>query len=108
MTTKTMHTPGPWEVGRGHFSRTPVIYGANRLPVCTLYSNGSPVNMDRVRLGQRYADSNLIAAAPDLREALQAIADHYAGDDGLERAMKAGIDAEIIGARAVLTKATTP
>lgn len=105
MSAKAMHTPGPWRVDMAEVTArdTVGIDGPGWKSFAEVY----------VRVGGRSspegeANAKLIAAAPDLLEALQAIADHYAGDDGLDRAMKEGIDAEIISARAALAKATTP
>lgn len=67
---KTKHTPGPWSAGRT------IIVHAN-----TLAKLGASIGFintsDEERNAIAKANSHLIAAAPDLLEALQAINAHW-------------------------------
>ena len=58
MTTQTTHTPGPWKE-----KRKLAIYSADDEPICAVF----PAETE----GQSAADAHLIAAAPDLLEALR-------------------------------------
>ena len=49
--------------------------------------------------------ANRLNSHDDLVAALEAITNHYAGDEGLDRAMQDGIDAEIVAARTALALA---
>ena len=89
------HTPGPWiVVSRGMFS--PKVVDANGLGIChTPYAGAPPAE----------ANAHLIAAAPDLLEALRSIADccdeeHAARDYASRQAEIRGI------ARVAIAKAT--
>jgi hypothetical protein len=70
------HTPGPWAIlERAEDSRTHISNGAHI--VCTLgttRTDGSPNHSPNARL---------IAAAPDLLDALQAVCDAYGDRDTL-------------------------
>lgn len=88
---ETGWTPGSWVFQDDEF----IVAGA--------WPYGSTIcTMDEKN---RKANARLIAAAPDMAEALEAIVGHYAGDEGLDRAMKEGIDAEILAARTALARA---
>lgn len=78
--TKATHTPGPWTVGfEGH--NISHIYGGGKeqLGVAQVYLpiNTSADEIPRLkhdpRFGQAVADARLIAAAPDLLEALHLV-----------------------------------
>jgi hypothetical protein len=58
MTTQATHTPGPWKE-----KRKLAIYSADDEPICAVF----PAETE----GQSAADARLIAAAPDLLEALK-------------------------------------
>lgn len=63
--TQSKHTPAPWRISDN--PRTPyLVYGSNDYAVadCKVYHNKTDIN----------ADMNLIAAAPELLEALELIA----------------------------------
>jgi hypothetical protein len=60
MTTQTTHTPGPWKE-----KRKLAIYSADDEPICAVF----PAETE----GQSAADAHLIAAAPDLLEALRGL-----------------------------------
>lgn len=92
-------TNGPWHVTDIDGSRIPIIasfVSDDKHPVAALCNYHS---------AQREANARLIAAAPDLYEALEAFCDAYVGESGLDRAMQDGIDAHLISARAALQKA---
>lgn len=67
VTTKgtTKHTPGPWEVGR---------YGVNDFEIQGNHRKLAVVyDYERIPAGEAIATARLIAAAPDLLEALLAV-----------------------------------
>lgn len=77
--SETKHTPGPWEVAtscswrrivglRGELVCEPVVQRADNHPDLH-FRNGGPDG----------PDARLIAAAPDLREALAALLERYTG-----------------------------
>ena len=85
--TNTQHTPGPWHVDiNGE--------GAITAPDGALIARLHNASRDDLR----EANARLIAAAPDLLAALQAVADYWAGGD-----VPAEIDAAM---RAAIAKAT--
>lgn len=70
----TQHTPGPWIFGfgetqeLGHVLAVGINTGPNCTPVCVLSPADRTTELDR-------ANARLIAAAPELLEALQEIVD---------------------------------
>jgi hypothetical protein len=67
-TPSAQHSPGPWSMGHGN---TDVIYsgsGTSRREVCTV-APPTKVHPDR----PSFADSQLIAAAPDMLAQLKAV-----------------------------------
>ncbi|MFY2819696.1 hypothetical protein ACOTI2_08230 [Achromobacter xylosoxidans] len=68
MTTK--HTPGPWEAQPPRLGAAITIY-AGDTPIATTASNTSPLTMEMHRRGEIKANARLIAAAPELLEALE-------------------------------------
>lgn len=93
-----MHTPGPWKLWTSNSWRR--FHGENG-PVCEpIVQNDGHPDLHFRNGGQDGPDARLIAAAPELLEALQAMLDRYgydgaAEDQRIERA-----------ARAVIAKAT--
>lgn len=94
------HTPAPWivtsadglpTVGMGTYIET---NGASYLPWHKWQCAGGADG----KRGQAYADAHLMAAAPDMYDALQWIVDRY-GDEGADREVNC---ARV--ARAALTK----
>lgn len=67
------HTPGPWEFRAG-YGRELVVYqkgkGASGYPVATLTKGSFELREDEAT-----ADARLIAAAPDMLEALKLVAE---------------------------------
>lgn len=101
-------TPGPWLK-----SRLPLRMGdgydyggeaAVRLGNGTLAMLGSQQDADAAHIAA--FNPTVAQALVEGMKVLEELADRYAGDDGLDRAMKEGIDAEIIGARAALSALT--
>lgn len=66
----TKHTPGPWEAQPPRLGAAITIY-AGDTPIATTASNTSPLTMEMHRRGEIKANARLIAAAPELLEALQ-------------------------------------
>lgn len=65
------HTPGPWRFD-GDWHRLPTIFGANGETVATIEKDGFP---ERHHRSPAQADNaRLIAAAPELFEALRGVA----------------------------------
>ncbi len=82
----TLHTPGPWRDVDGRiFSDGYLISGA---PIATVHK--------RKASGQYEANARLIAAAPELLEALRGLVSIYSTDS---------TEAEVIDARAAIAKA---
>lgn len=92
MTAK--HTPGPWA---HHNTPTPFIYvNAGGLPICQIYTSTAHGQS----MGEQFANAHLIAAAPELLEALKACAAVCAG----ETMNKRGLISALEQARAALAK----
>ena len=94
-TTRPSHTPGPWDVepkGSRHF-----VDGADGLAVAYLGWAGV-----RER-SEIEANARLIAAAPELLEALERISTAY--DETLRHPIAAPLLQAIYGARAAIAKA---
>ncbi|MEO0796641.1 MAG: hypothetical protein AAFX93_15840 [Verrucomicrobiota bacterium] len=70
MSEKTKHTPGPWEFGRIRDVKFPEWYiGSSAADVAQI-----SILMDASRTDQEHiANARLIAAAPDLLEALECL-----------------------------------
>jgi hypothetical protein len=66
--TKTLHTAAPWHVD---FVDTDMVYAANGLRVATTYCDGQD---DEMPWEEVEANASLVAAAPELLEALEFIA----------------------------------
>lgn len=90
----TQHTPGPWVGGQQGDANEFYVVTANGRWLFSFRHNGEPL------LGEQLANLRLIAAAPDLLEALEMVrdADDDCVRDGLPRIPnlpRAGIDAAI-------------
>lgn len=89
-----MHTPGPWEATRWYDRETDqggyqITVNGRLLPMC---------DMDSSEVDDPEANARLIASAPDLLEALQAVLSNCLDSQGLADAYKQ--------ARAAIAKAT--
>ena len=87
------HTPGPWTARRMHTGGFDIMDPRNR-DVVTVYGGG-------VETESREANARLIAAAPDLLEALKSLVANLAEGDFIS-------ETRIDAARAAIAKATTP
>lgn len=68
MGSESKHTPGPWHVGQGGNRHANRVWTLDMRPVVNLCSIGmGPADIDP----EAQANARLIAAAPDLFEALQ-------------------------------------
>ena len=99
----TKHTPGPWHVGR---------YTPNATEMTILTKNGSPVTpawgpQFYVNSEQAKANACLIAAAPELLSALEALT-KWASVSACDREPGSILDQNIEAARAAIAKATNP
>jgi hypothetical protein len=98
MTTQATHTPGPWKE-----KRKLAIYSADDEPICAVF----PAETEE----RSKADARLIAAAPDLLEALRrardSIADMFAGMQFHpdHKDIEAPLLVALSNARAAITKA---
>lgn len=69
---KTKHTPGPWSVNHtGKHPEYDFVYSANNDTVCQLF------NVNEEDFKNRKANAILIAAAPELLDALVFVLDSY-------------------------------
>lgn len=86
----TKHTPGPWHVVEGKLTKSSLEVHANSRAICELWRSWDSET--------ELANARLIAAAPEMLEALQMIANELPCLDNLMS------DKEI--ARAAIAKAT--
>jgi hypothetical protein len=80
--TKPKYTPGPWEarlIKEGHLDIYPVGCSHDRVPIAVL--DHSRDGHEPTRVVTTPADARLIAAAPDLLEALHRMLVSFAGQD---------------------------
>ena len=88
---QTKHTPGPWHIGTHTYHAGRDVYGPKGEPVAV-------ADQELTLPEESAANACLIAAAPCMLDALQAVADYWAGGD---------IPADIYaGMRAAIAKAT--
>jgi hypothetical protein len=84
------HTPGPWRVIPPRIGAALTVYGLDGVfPVATTCSNTTPATMQAHREGTVAANAKLIAAAPELLDALQdavRLIEHLGGNAKLQRA----------------------
>lgn len=93
--SKATHTPGPWSYdGHGINCAAEEFKGDRIFKTCLDYSYNSP-SRDRA-----IADSNLVAAAPELLEALETILGEID-----ENECSAGMSVRIGQAKAIIAKA---
>ena len=92
----TQHTPGPWSVTDGHYPSFKEISGPSFKISVVMWAT----DLTEDDYQKRDADLRLIAAAPDLLEALQRMLD--APSHGTHEAMRRANEA----ARAAIVKAT--
>lgn len=107
------HTPGPWKYwsDNGYGDTRFYIAQEDGAPYTSGYSDVATLIAETVsgeKKAVQEANARLIAAAPEMLEALEGIADHYDMDGYGEKAWKqlALEMAEI--ARAAISKATAP
>jgi hypothetical protein len=94
----TKHTPGPWRVDPDHFRDVQTTDGA--IEIC-LAEGGEPYGKNLFSvppIEEAHANARLIAAAPDLLEALKAILEDMDSEHGT--------DYDYAKARAAIAKAT--
>lgn len=72
------HTPGPWNTG-GVMTRVEVQPKGWRVPMCV--ADCHPAGYPPESEAERVANARLIAAAPDLLEALESLVEDYDADD---------------------------
>jgi hypothetical protein len=66
MTTQATHTPGPWEISKNE---------AGELDICEAGAGNMLADLAKCKNAE--ANARLIAAAPDLLEALREMAEHW-------------------------------
>jgi hypothetical protein len=99
----TQHTPGPWKVVQSFYPAIKEVSGASFKISCVMWAT----DLNEEDYQKRDADLALIAAAPDLLEALKEIAADYADRFDLDDpSTNPGIKYTIKQARAAITKAT--
>jgi hypothetical protein len=67
------HTPGPWQVGTPGYGEPGYIYCDNALGSAVAITYGLPLALSVFSRAEEEANARLIAAAPDLLEALKAV-----------------------------------
>ena len=67
------HTPAPWRLNAGNET---LVMGSNQRPIARAECGGT----SGIGLAEAEANARLIAAAPDMLEALRAIATYMRGD----------------------------
>lgn len=107
MTTRATHTPGPWIIDeritqyRGPNRHTPApdfsVIGSDRSAVCRMFVRADAANVAQVR-----ADVALIAAAPDLLDALTGLLERFSAT--FDNSNQADVDA-YYAAKAAIAKA---
>ena len=69
--TKAAHTQGPWKCCPASVHRPEIITAHNKV-ICSVWSGGS---VSQITYDEWQANIHLIASAPDLLEALEAVID---------------------------------
>lgn len=88
------HTPGPWEVKHRHIGAGPMEDELSGLG--WVFVDGKGPEMPMLRgLFAKAADAHLIAAAPDLLEALEVCADLFEDDRFIEAIFGIGHDVSL-------------
>jgi len=103
-TTRPSHTPGPWSLSAS-FDRVErrVKHGDNPPLVWGIASGINSAHPDYMPRAEQIANARLIAAAPELLEALERISTAY--DETLRHPIAAPLLQAIYGARAAIAKA---
>ncbi len=76
MSNKAQHTQGPWRIGMRNGANANTIYARNGADnysddgICTVYEIWQHSNIEEVQQCKGIANARLIAAAPELLEAL--------------------------------------
>jgi hypothetical protein len=103
------HTPGPWRVGHSVWSRERGSAIEGTVPTVRAYNDVGGCDIPVVSLGlpqeECEANARLIAAAPDLLEALELITDSH---ERLERERGSVVASVTSIARAAIEKAIRP
>jgi len=76
---KTKHTPGPWSVTEHGWSQTGIYTDGVRIALIDIYDEATEENQDELEASTA-ANARLIAAAPDLLDALQEAKHMFAGE----------------------------
>lgn len=87
---ETMHTPGPWYATTRQGSWDWLVAQSERLEICQMFHDGTEMNAT----GE--ANARLVAAAPEMLEALRDIAKQWPDSSAAKTA------------RAAISKATQP
>ncbi len=91
MTNK--HTPAPWGFDISKTGKSFVVFQQNENPTLVKHIAGFKLNGDFNMLNEDYANAQLIAAAPELLEALKMFIDWKMDENYLMDARKKGIAA---------------
>jgi hypothetical protein len=106
---RARHTPGPWRVDPCYKADVQTADGC--IEICTVdgdganYSTGAPHGLYTPSRSSALANARLIAAAPELLEALRELADAFSCEITFE-GVKQPEDPAIVKARAAIAKAT--
>lgn len=99
--SKQSHTPGPW------VSRNNMVFGGKKC-ICSNVNAASPTPQNIAEdVAMSIANARLMAAAPELLEALQGMIEVYGGQYNDDCLPKSSTELELIQqARAAIAKAT--
>ena len=91
--TETAHTPGPWFAVEGNKHHGPFVTNVEVRTICDLYTVDKLNRIFVFRPEEAEANARLIAAAPDLLEALkalqrQALQGNVRGDEWMDEALE--------------------
>lgn len=91
------HTPGPWSIGDENNACCDVLLGTEHNLTCSMDRRDNNTCAEVISRAEMLANAHLIAAAPDMLEALK---------DSREALRRAGTAGELMVVNAAIAKAT--
>lgn len=73
---KTKHTPGPWKTIEHGWSQTGIYADGAQIAIIDIYDEATEENQNELE-ARTAANARLIAAAPDLLDALKTVVEFY-------------------------------
>jgi hypothetical protein len=95
--TEARHTPGPWFIGDENNACCDVLLGTEHNLTCNMDRRDNNTCAEVISRAEMLANAHLIAAAPDMLEALK---------DSREALRRAGATGELLVVNAAIAKAT--